>query len=73
MANLMIYMITIFRQSKSSVDPDLAPVFVGVVQVQGDQIGRNFAIREIFVPTCTKMCMGTFLVKSSIYFKAELN
>ena len=33
MGILIIYMITIFRQSKSSIDPDLAPVFVGILQV----------------------------------------
>ena len=33
MANLIIYMISIFKQSKSSIDPELAPVFVGMIQV----------------------------------------
>jgi hypothetical protein len=34
MAILMVYMITIFKQSKSSIEPELAPVFVGVIQVR---------------------------------------
>jgi hypothetical protein len=31
--NLVIHMINIFREAKSSIEPELAPVFVGVVQV----------------------------------------
>jgi len=31
--NVMINMIPIFRESKSSVEPELAPVFVGAMQV----------------------------------------
>jgi len=33
-SNLTINMIQIFRDSNSSVEPELAPVFVGVIQVQ---------------------------------------
>ena len=32
--NLMINMISIFKDSKSSIDPELAPVFVGCIQVK---------------------------------------
>ena len=31
--NLVIHMINIFREAKSSIEPELAPVFVGIVQV----------------------------------------
>jgi hypothetical protein len=31
--NLVLNMISIFRESKSSIEPELAPVFVGIVQV----------------------------------------
>jgi hypothetical protein len=31
--NLVMNMISIFRESKSSIDPELAPVFVGIIQV----------------------------------------
>ena len=31
--NLTIHMISIFRESKSSIEPELAPVFVGCIQV----------------------------------------
>jgi hypothetical protein len=31
--NLVMNMISIFRESKSSIEPELAPVVVGVVQV----------------------------------------
>ena len=31
--NLVIHMIGIFKDSKSSIEPELAPVFVGCVQV----------------------------------------
>ena len=33
MCILLVYMITIFKQSKSSIEPELAPVFVGIIQV----------------------------------------
>ena len=33
--NLVIHMINIFKETKSSIDPELAPVCVGVVQVSG--------------------------------------
>ena len=32
--NLTIHMISIFRDSKSSIEPELAPVFVGCIQVK---------------------------------------
>jgi membrane protein insertase Oxa1/YidC/SpoIIIJ len=32
--NLVMNMINIFKESNSSIDPQLAPVFVGVVQVR---------------------------------------
>jgi hypothetical protein len=32
--NLLINMINIFKESKSSIEPRLAPVFVGFIQVQ---------------------------------------
>jgi hypothetical protein len=33
LTNLVIHMISIFREANSSIDPELAPVFVGIVQV----------------------------------------
>ena len=32
--NLTIHMISIFREYKSSIEPELAPVFVGLIQVK---------------------------------------
>ena len=33
MAVLMVYLVNIFESAKSSIDPQLAPVFVGIVRV----------------------------------------
>jgi hypothetical protein len=32
--NLFIHMINIFKEANSSIDPELAPVFVGILQVR---------------------------------------
>lgn len=39
--NLMLYMISIFEQTNSSIEPQLAPVIAGSIQVKEKKIFMN--------------------------------
>ena len=72
---LMMFMVNVFRESKSSVDPELAPVFVGIVRVLSSGFSclvMGNASRKILYMVCMAIITtGNLILATFSYLKTQ--
>ena len=74
-AILMVYLVNIFHSSKSSIDPQLAPVFVGIVRVISSCFSSfimRWAPRKILFMICMLIVMlGNLTIATFAMLKSQ--
>jgi hypothetical protein len=66
--NLTIHMISIFRTANSSIEPELAPVFIGCIQVYQSKSCKNTTADSVY--HISHICSKRDLVKG--YFSGHI-
>jgi len=71
----MMYMVNVFRDAKSSIDPELAPVFVGIVRVLSSGfsslIMKNASRKILFIICMLVVALGNATLATYSFLKAK--
>ena len=72
----MIYMVNVFRGAKSSIDPELAPVFVGLVRLLAScfsSLIMRWASRKFLYMACMSVvALGNLAIATYSLLKSQL-
>lgn len=72
---LMMYMVNVFRGSKSSIDPELAPVFVGIVRVFSSvcssYLMRTASRKILFIVCMSIIAFGNLIIATYSILKTK--